>query len=264
MRKECPDARLETRQSIRKTLKTFSPKIAPNNTLKWEERLDEENGIGVRITLLDSGLNWAAPVFTDARLRGRDFTGNGNLFDPTYHGSANAALLVGRTPGGAKGLSPDCELLVAKVLGQGNWKKTVIAITAALQWAIQMSSDIIVLPFGTFRGAASISREIRKAVSKGCRVFAAAGNRGRDQICFPAWLPEVTAVSALAYDGSIYPGCCALDNVDLYCWGDHVPVVGLGERIEISGSSPATVLAAGIAALQRAAQRRAAKTKEDK
>jgi hypothetical protein len=244
------------RLSVRETLKTFTPELAPSNTLKWEKRLEKETGRGVKIALLDSGVNWSDPVFANARIRGRDFTGSGTLFDPTCHGSANAALLVGQSPAGFAGLSPDSELLVAKVLGHRDWKKTVKAITAALRWAVHAGSDVIILPFGTFRGATSIIREIRRAVSRESRVFAAAGNRGVDQICFPAWLPEVTAVSALTDDGCIYPGCCALDKVDLYCWGDHVPTVGCVETAEISGSSPATVLAAGISALQRAAQRR--------
>jgi membrane-anchored mycosin MYCP len=247
---------LAARSSVRETLKTFAPELAPSNTLKWEEVFEKENGSGVRIALLDSGVNWSDPVFAKARIWGRDFTGSGNLFDPTCHGSANAALLVGQSPAGFVGLSPDCELLVAKVLGHREWKRTVKAITAALRWAIHAGSDVVILPFGTFRGAASIIREIRSAVARECRVFAAAGNRGADMICFPAWLPEVTAVSALTYDGCIYPGCCALDNVDIYCLGDHVPTVGCGETTELSGSSPATVLAAGISALQRAAQRR--------
>ena len=262
MRESSSDARAGGRPSVRETLKTFAPGLAPSNTLRWEKGLDEEEGIGVRIALLDSGVNWSDPAFATARIRVRDFTGSGGLFDPTCHGSANAALLVGRSTDGAEGLSPGCELLVAKVLGHREWERTVLAVTAALRWAVHSDSDIVILPFGTFRSATSIIREIRTAVSQGCRVFAAAGNRGPDQICFPAWLPEVTAVSALACDGSIYPGCCTRGEVDLYCWGDHVSVVGLGEAIELSGSSPATVLAAGFAALQKAAQRSTPATRD--
>lgn len=242
--------------SVRETLKTFAPVFAPGNTLKWQEALDQEDGRGLRVALLDSGMNWWDPVFANAKIRGRDFTGSGNLYDPTGHGSANAALLVGQSPGGFDGLVPDCELLMAKVLGHREWKRTVKAIAAALRWAVRAGSNVIILPFGTFRGAADISREIRSAAARGCHMFAASGNRGAEQICFPAWLPEVAAVSALTHNGCIYPGCCASGDVDIYCLGDHVPVVMHGETTELSGSSPATVLAAGIAALKKSALRR--------
>ncbi len=240
---------------LHEMLKVFPPDLAPINLLRWDDKLDYEDGSGVRIALLDSGINWSEHAFTQAHIRGRDFTGSGSLFDPTGHGTGNAALLVGHNTVRSTGIIPGCELLVAKVLGPSNWKRTVRAVTKGIRWAVQLDSNIIILPFGTSRGASSIAHEIRIAVKKGCRVFAAAGNRGKDQIYFPARLPEVTAVSALARDGTVYPGCCARD-VDLYVRGESVPVSGLNQIDELSGSSPATVIAGGFTALQRAMRNR--------
>lgn len=249
-------------QSLRKTLKAFAPESAPANTLRWEEELDKEDGSDVRIALFDSGVNWSDRAFAGACIRGRDFTGSGGLFDPTGHGTANAALLVGRSTDGSEGMIPGCELLVAKVLRYRESERTALAVTAGLRWVVQSGVDIIIMPFGTSRCASNIVRGIRAAVTRGCRVFAAAGNRGPDQICFPAWLQEVTAVSALTRDGSMYPGCCTRSDVDLFTWGDGIPTVGLAQTSQLSGSSSATVLAAGFAALKKAAQRRRATERE--
>lgn len=236
---------------LRDMLSAFSPDPGPISTIEWCNELYRKDGSGVKIALLDSGINWPEKIFSGARIVGRDFTGSGSLFDSTNHGTANAALLVGQGLDTPIGICPGSELMVAKVLGQRNWERTVHAVTKALTWAIHSGAEIIVLPFGTSRRSMSIVRMIRAAVARGCSVLAAAGNRGRDKIFFPACLPEVTAVSALTRDGHAYPNCCTRD-VDLYTLGDRVPVHGLGPVLELSGSSPATVLAGGYSALKRA------------
>ncbi len=240
------------RPLLRDMLSAFAPASAPVNTIDWRDELYCRDGSGVRIALLDSGINWSEKIFAGGRIVGRDFTGSGSLFDPTNHGTANAALLVGQCLDKPMGICPGSELMVAKVLGHRNWERTVRAITKSLTWAIHSGAEIIVLPFGTSRRSMSIVRMIRAAVVRGCSVLAAAGNRGRDTIFFPACLPEVTAVSALTRDGYAYPNCCTRD-VDIYTLGDRVPVHGLGPVLELSGSSPATVLAGGFAALEIAA-----------
>jgi subtilisin family serine protease len=248
--------RARGRCSIRTILKSFAAESAPHNSLFWDSRIDNEDGSGIRIALLDSGIDWSHPAFAQANLIGKDFTGSHSLFDATGHGTANASLLVGRSKKGALGLCYASALMVAKVLGGPNRKRTEKAIAAAIHWSVRGGADVIILPFGTCRNASVIDRAIRIAVKQGCRLFAAAGNRGPDKICFPAWLPMVTSVSALANDGSIYPYCSAQGNVDLFAWGDGVPVVGLDRAIEVSGSSPATVLAAGCAALKLSAKKK--------
>lgn len=242
-------------------LKAFAAASAPSNTLAWERTFDQENGAGVTIALLDSGINWSHPIFDGARIRGRDFTGAGDLFDPTGHGTANASLIVGQGPGAAFGVSHGSDLLVAKVLGRGPRWLTERAIAAAIRWAVYKKADIIALPFGSMRGARTIYRQIRRAAQKGCLLFAAAGNHGPENIRFPAWLPEVTAVSALSFNGEISPHCCSREEVNLYAWGDGVPALGLAGRTTLYGSSPATVLAAGCAALKVAAVRNAHATR---
>jgi subtilisin family serine protease len=113
-------------------------------------------------------------------------------------------------------------------------------------------ADVIALPFGTHRGAAPIAQAIRRSVDSGCTVLAAAGNHGPEELCFPAWLPEVTAVSALGANGEVHLHCCAREEVDIFAPGEDVPAVRPDGRARLCGSSPATVLTAGIVALRRA------------
>lgn len=235
---------------IREGLKAFNKTCTFRETLCWNDTFDLESGAGITVALLDSGLNWSSTVFDKVHIRARDFTGLGSLFDGTGHGTKNAALLVGRRRDGASALAPKCNLLVAKVLGGNGRVCTVRAIVAALGWAMRSGAHIIAMPFGTTSGEREVAAAIRAVSGSGIRLFAAAGNRGAEELCFPARLQQVTAVSGLAWNGGVYPGCCSRSEVDLYAWADHVPAFGPDLEETVSGSSAATVLAAGVAALE--------------
>lgn len=225
--------------------------------LHWDRRCDGATGAGLRVALLDSGLNWAHPVFAGASIHGRDFTGGSSLGDRSGHGTANASLLIAQGRGGLRGLLPGCELLMAKVLGARDRGATITAVTQGLLWAAAMGADVIALPFGTCRGAGPIRDAIRRAVAGGSAVVAAAGNRGAEDLRFPAWLAEVTAVSAVGADGLVPAFCCAHPDVDAFAPGQDVPAQGDNGLALLQGTSPASVLAAAVIALQCAAHKRA-------
>jgi subtilisin family serine protease len=242
LREPCPD--------VRTWLRDFLARARVPRGLRWDPSLAGETGAGIRIGLVDSGVRWAHPVFAGARLRGRDFTGSSGLGDPSGHGTSSAALLVGQGGGWPRGLCPDSELLFAKALGLREREASVRAIAQAIRWLSGQGAQVLVLPFGSCQGAPLITRELRRAVERGCQVLAAAGNRGPDVLAFPARLPEVMAVSGLWPDGAPLPFCCARDEVALYAPGHEVPTVGAHGPATLSGSSPAAVLAAGLMALE--------------
>lgn len=234
---------------MRTWLRGFLARARAPRGLRWDPSLEQETGAGVRLGLVDSGVRWAHPVFAGARLRGRDFTGSSGLGDASGHGTASASLLVGQGGGWLRGLCPDSELLFAKALGLREREASVEAIARAIRWLVGQGAQLVVLPFGSCRGAPLITRELRRAVERGCRVLAAAGNRGPDVLAFPARLPEVLAVTGLGPDGAPLPFCCARDEVALQAPGHEVPTVGAHGPATLSGSSPAAVLAAGVMAL---------------
>jgi subtilisin family serine protease len=235
---------------VRTWLRDFLARTRAPRGLPWTPALEEETGAGVRIGLVDSGLRWAHPVFAGARLRGRDFTGSSGLGDPSGHGTASASLLVGQGGSWLRGLCPDSELLFAKALGLREREASIRAIARAIRWLFEQGAQVLVLPFGSCQGAPLIARELRRAVERGCRVLAAAGNRGPDVLAFPARLPEVLAVTGLGRGGAPLPFCCARDEVALHSPGHEVPAVGAHGLTTLSGSSPAAVLAAGVMALE--------------
>lgn len=238
---------------LRDWLKRVAPRLGSDRVLRWDDGLRDEDGSGACVALLDSGLCWSHPVFCGAIIRARDFTGCRDLRDPTGHGTANASLLVGQGNGWIRGLVPGSSLLFAKVLGLANRRTAVRAIARGIHWAVSQRADVIVLPFGASRGSTHIARAIRRAAASGCALFAAAGNRGPDEICFPAWHLDVTAVSSLDSDGKSQSRCCGREDVDIFAPGEDVPAVWPDGRAFLQGSSPATVLTAGVRTLLCAA-----------
>ena len=219
-------------------------------SIHWNQQLSKRDGLGMRVALLDSGICWAHPMFEGARIRIRDFAGSHSVNDSTGHGTANTSLLVAQGHGWIRGLAPGCDLFFAKVLGTRDRHDSINAIVEGLDWAIAKGAHVIVLPLGTRHGSGSVAKVIRKAVAHGSKVFAAAGNYGPNELCFPASLPEVTAVSALCLDGRPYNLCSSNRHVDVFAPGQDVPAVRAEGRTLLQGSSPAAVLAAGVEVLR--------------
>lgn len=250
------DNRTEQVHDVRNLLRCFGPHLDNPHLLQWNSKLDAEDGAGIRVALLDSGIAWTHVAFRGAQIQARDFTGSGSVFDQTGHGTNNAALLVAQGHGCFRGIAPACRLLMGKVLNPASRTNSVRAIARGLRWAICKQADIVILPMGRTRGAAIIAREIRRALAHGCICFAAAGNRGPDTFLFPARLKGVTAVSAAALDGTSLEWCCQVSQVDIYAPGESGCFIGVGGCRAVNGTSAAAVLAAGVAALQLASDRK--------
>lgn len=247
-----PNLRLE----IRDLVKTFAPGSISSRLLHWDSALDNEDGSGISVSLLDSGIYLRHPAFHGAQIEVRDFTRCGTISDATGHGTKNAGLLVSQGRGWPRGIVPGCTLLVGKVMGSGFLNESERALARAIRWSAYMGSNVIILPLGRVRGSPLVTREVHRALLNGCAFFASAGNRGPDELLYPASINGVTAVSAAAQDGTPLEGCCQTSRVDLFAPGLNVWSIGGRKNLTITGSSAATVLAAGVAALRLAKEQR--------
>lgn len=239
---------------IRDLLRDFAAinsgsQLAPK-LLSWESYLDQENGSGLRVALLDSGIHLRHPLLKGAQIEACDFTHSGGVFDRSGHGTKGAALLVGQTD--LRGLIPACTLLVGKVLGDDR-ENTGQAIAQGIRWAIAQGAQVIALPLGRRESEPLITKAVRQALAEGCQIFAAAGNYGSDVCLFPARLNGVIAASGTNLAGEPLSYCCQT-QVDCYAPGQDVFRSDRVGGSSINGSSAATVLAAGVAALEIAAK----------
>jgi serine protease AprX len=184
---------------------------------------DLGTGVGVRVCIVDSGIDLGHPDLADVELAGWNDLVN-DLVDPYDdhgHGTAMAGLLVAE--GGLNGLTPDVELLVAKALastGEGDDED----VAEAIEWCQQNNAHIISLSLGGAPGALSFlpgsdrasEGAAEQAISQGIFVVAAAGNDGGSDddgdVASPGSVERVISVGAVHLDGTRWNGSSLGDN----------------------------------------------------
>jgi Subtilase family len=175
---------------------------------------------GVRVAIVDSGLDAGHPEFQGGRVvGGRSFVRGSWRTDEQGHGTFVAGLIAANHDNerGIAGVAFPAELLVAKVIG----KQRTISVEAearAITWAANSGARVINLSLGGLRDPLDPGRDtyspleaaaVSYAVKKGAVVVAAVGNadeapeRPWSFASYPAALPHVLGVSALGRDGSI-------------------------------------------------------------
>jgi subtilisin family serine protease len=173
----------------------------------------------VRVAVIDSGIDGDHPDFAGKIAGAKSFVGGSALTDEEGHGTFVAGLIaagVNNTIGIAGGAA-SAELLVAKVV-DGNDLIDVEAEVKAIRWAVERDARVINMSLGGFRDPRDPDRDafspleaqaIAWAHGRGVVVVAAVGNntdtppRAWPFASYPAALPHVLGVSALARDGSV-------------------------------------------------------------
>lgn len=147
-------------------------------------------GSGVRVALLDTGLDAAHPWFAQMRHEGRL---EGDLSDSHGHGTHCGGTLTGDF-----GVARDIRLRVWNVLPGGSGSESGIAagIRAATAWGAQVMS----MSLGGAGRSGVIDQATQAARQAGCIVVSAAGNGGS---ATPVGSPAaVSTLAVLAYDRS--------------------------------------------------------------
>ena len=168
-------------------------------------------GQGVKIAILDSGVDTDHAELTGKVLAYRNFTDDGPE-DAIGHGTHVAGIAMGRgvreveDSGRANrvlGIAPEAGLIVAKVCGDDGWCSEG-AIMEAIEWAVLQGADVMNLSLG---GGAfpdhcdgdPLAAKLNWAVSQGVTVVAASGNGGEigEGVAVPACGSKVIAVGAV-------------------------------------------------------------------
>lgn len=222
----------------------------------------------VCIAVLDGPVDLSHPCFEGADLTRLDTlvaepAGNGPM---SLHGTHVASLLFGRPDGPYAGIAPRCRGLVLPVFTDaGEGRVPQLDLARAVERAVQEGAHIINISGGEAGTDAQpdpmLERALRLCDENGVLVVAAVGNDGCDCAQVPASVPTVLAVGAAGPDG---------EPLDISNWGSAYATHGVlapGSDIEgaapggggaaLTGSSFATPLVAGVAALLVAAQVRA-------
>lgn len=205
-------------------------------------------GDGVVVAVIDSGVDGTHPDLAGSVMQGYDFglTGRNGWADLDGHGTAMAGLIAAH--GRTLGIAPKAQILPVLV---GITDMT--ADDEGIRWAVDHGAKVICLAGGG-QSSDRIVTATRYALDHDVVLVAAAGNRPKATgVEYPAALPGVVAAAGVDQNGNHAENSVTGPEVVL-----AAPAVKVGSitrkngYITSSGTSDATAIIAGVAALVRA------------
>ncbi|MDX1606087.1 MAG: S8 family serine peptidase [Candidatus Competibacterales bacterium] len=167
--------------------------------INWPLPAASSCGAGLRVGMVDTAVDTGHPALRGHQVVVRHFADNGRPSDPA-HGTAVAALLVGRAGAGFPGLLPGAELVAAdafKTDARGRDRTTAYLLARALDWLLDWQVAAVNM---SMAGPANplLEKAVRAYTGRDQPLVAAAGNGGPDAPpAYPAAYPGVLAVTAV-------------------------------------------------------------------
>lgn len=249
-------------------LDTSVPKISTPKV--WELGL---RGQGVKIAVIDTGIDTAHPDFTGRIVATASFVSD-SVEDDNGHGTHVASTVAGsgaKSNGKYIGVSPEASLYVAKVL-RADGGGSMSGVMAGIEWAVlDQNVQIINLSLGgvgSCDGTDALSVMCDEAVTQaGVVVCVAAGNTGPDErtVGSPGCARRVITIGAMddndrianfssrgpTADGRVKPDIVfpGVNIVAAQAQGTQMGQVVAEGYVSANGTSMATPHASGVAAL---------------
>jgi thermitase len=221
-------------------------------------------GAGVKVAILDTGIDQDHPDLSSKVVQNQDFTGSGSVDDFYGHGTHVGGIVAALTNNttGVSGVCPDCVLMNGKVLnnsGSGAYSWIANGIT----WASNNGARVINLSLGGTLKSYTLESAVNYAWNHSVVVVAAAGNSGNRSKTYPAAYTNAIAVAATTnqdkkasfsnYNDSWVDVAAPGENI-YSTFPNHPYTIGTnyGKSLNYdyaSGTSMATPMTAGTAAL---------------
>ncbi|MET7868017.1 S8 family serine peptidase [Micromonospora taraxaci] len=171
-------ARIWLDGKVRPTLEHSVPQIGAPTA--WAAGRD---GSGVKVAVLDTGVDATHPDLAGRIAEAQDFSGSGSARDGHGHGTHVAATIAGSgaaSDGLRKGVAPGAQLLVGKVLDDGG-SGYDSSIIAGMEWAARSGAKVVSMSLGgdPTDGTDPMSQAVNDlSAETGALFVIAAGNSG--------------------------------------------------------------------------------------
>ncbi|MEV8392456.1 MULTISPECIES: S8 family serine peptidase [unclassified Streptomyces] len=218
-------------------------------------------GEGIKVAVIDTGVNPSTPSLKGQVLKGFDATGTDGEATDDYdgHGTTMAELIAGTgNGGGLRGLAPGAKIIPMRITDT-ELQNTKPVNAQDSEDAIRAAADSDARIISMSLGSDFISPEEKEAVeyaeSKGKLFFAAVGNKAKEgnKKQYPASYRQVVGVAATDSEGQVADYSQHGDFVDIAAPGNDIPH-WCDEKFESycdgnGGTSAATAIASASAAL---------------
>ncbi|MEV7397669.1 S8 family serine peptidase [Aeromicrobium sp. NPDC092404] len=240
------------------------PSAARNlDQLGFPEAWKIATGKGVRVAVIDSGVNAGNAHFAGALEKGRSFVGGSAQDDDFGHGTAVAGIIAARRHEGSVlvGAAPDATIVPVRTYED---TPDTALLAKGIRWAAEQDVDVINVSVSTGPNDTALPElrsAVKYAVSTGAIIVASGGNQGElaplTQKRFPAALPGVIGVAATRSNGTVDDWSIHGPHNDVAAPGEEVLIAFLGNGDCLGGAngraytSWATAYVSGLAAALR-------------
>ncbi|TFG94488.1 hypothetical protein E4H12_15085, partial [Candidatus Thorarchaeota archaeon] len=163
------------------------------------------NGAGVKIAVLDTGIDYNHSDLKNIYKGGYDFINNDP--DPwddnclsyfqTCHGTHVSGIIAAeQNDFGVIGVAPGASIYAVKVLDAGGFGAASLVI-AGIEWAVANDMNIISMSLASDEDNAAVLEAVNAAYNSGILLVAAGGNTDGGSVQYPAAYDSVIAVAAI-------------------------------------------------------------------
>jgi len=235
-------------------------KLSTKENVNWAESVlgipdiwSKTQGEGIKVAVLDTGIDIDHQDLKDAIIATKDFTGQG-IEDKSGHGTHCAGIIGARLNNvGFIGVAPKCKLVIGKVLGNDG-SGSYDWIARAVHWASAIEKvDIISMSLGGPASTPQFYTAIHNALARGTSFVVAAGNEGsifQNSIGYPGKYGSVITIASHDHNGNRSGFSSCGGEIDFMAPGSDIwSTYKNGGYASLSGTSMATPFVAGLAAL---------------
>ncbi|MYX16964.1 S8 family serine peptidase [Streptomyces sp. SID8374] len=231
------------------------------SALQAEEMWKVTTGEGIKVAVIDTGVNPSTPSLKGQVLKGLDATDAAGDEHDDYrgHGTNMAELIAGTGKGGGlRGLAPGVKIIPMRISDtefQNENSVNARDYEVAIRAAADSDAQIISMSFSSDYSSSAEREAVKYAQQKGKLFFAGVGNNAEEgnKEQYPASYPQVVGVAAADRKGKVSEFSTNGNSVDIAAPGSDIPrwcnnsfksyCDGAG------GTSPATAIASASAAL---------------